>query len=157
MKTAAHVLTENQHLQISDNKYFSDTLDDSRVNHEDVSTAFIEDGLFKDVAPLYYRTRVRLSFALSEDFHAHFVMMKGLIEFYRSKGFTFQYNFKQRAIEIDIEVSQITELQQFLKKISIWLKEELRFKDALKRVLKFENQYKLERAAVYSSLRNTTV
>jgi len=156
MKTAAHILTQDQYLQISDNTNFLVTEDNSQPSQKDVSTSFVGDGLFNEVSPLFYRTRVRLSFSLAEEFRSLFIVTKGLIEFYRSKDFLFYYNREQRTIETDIEISQLTELRQFLKKVSAWLKEEIRFKDALKKVLKFEAEYKLQKEEVYGLFKSIT-
>lgn len=154
MKTAVQILTQDQYLQISDNTNFVVTKDSTQTSQKDVSISFVDEGLFNEVSPLFYRTRVRLSFSLAEEFRALFIVTKGLIEFHRSKEFLFHYNREQRTIETDIEISQLKELRQFLKKVSVWLKEEILFKDALKKVLKFEAQYKLQKEEVYGLFKN---
>lgn len=155
MKQTAQTLTEDQYLQISDNQNISVAKDHAEISEKNAILPFIQTGLFSEVTPLYYRTRVRLAFTLAAGFQSRFVMIKGLIEFYRTKQFSFQFDFKKRTIETDVDVIQLTELQLFLNNVALWLNQELQFKDALKIVLKFENHYKLERAAVYSLLKHT--
>jgi len=98
---------------------------------------------------------MHFSFSLSEEFKKNFVLIKGLIEFLRSKNFSFEYNFAQKAIETDIEVSQLEDLRAFLHDVSIWLRQEIKFKETLKVILDFENRYKVAKAEVYALLKNS--
>ena len=127
-------------------------------NHSMISAAdssFIENVLFNKVSPLFYKTRMHFSFSLSEEFKKNFVLIKGLIEFHRSKNFSFEYNFAQKAIETDIEVSQLEDLRAFLHDVSIWLRQEIKFKETLKVILDFENRYKVAKAELYALLKNS--
>src|SRR5687768_10430493 len=83
----------------------------------------IENILFNKVSPLFYKTKVHFCFSLSEEFKKNFVMIKGLIEFHRSKNLSFEYNLAQKAIETDIEISQVEDLRAFLHDVSIWLRQ----------------------------------
>jgi hypothetical protein len=118
-------------------------------------SSVIENILFSKASPLFYKTKVHFSFSLSEEFRKNFVMIKGLIEFHRSKNFSFEYNFAQKAIETDIEVSQVEDLRAFLHDVSIWLRQEIKFKETLKIILDFENRYKVAKAEVYALLKNS--
>ena len=125
-------------------------------NHSSIRVAestVIENILFSKVSPLFYKSRVHFSFSLSEEFKKNFVLIKGLIEFHRSKNFSFEYNFEQKAIETDIEVSQLEDLQAFLNDVSVWLRQEIKFKETLKIILDFENRYKVAKAEVYALLK----
>src|SRR5688572_1035468 len=135
MAQSASRSNEEQYLQVV--KRESENLSKhSVINVADPSV--IENILFRKVSPLFYKTRVHLSFSLSEEFKRNFVLIKGLIEFHRSRHFSFEYNFAQKAIEADIEISQFGELQAFLHDVSIWLKREIKFKHTLKIILEFE-------------------
>lgn len=116
----------------------------------------IENPLFDQISPLYYKTRVRLSLSLSEEFKKHFVLVKGLIEFHRSKHFSFEYQPSYKIIEIDIEIEQLEELQQFFGNVLTWTNQEISFKRALKLVLDFENRYKIAKAEAYAALLGQT-
>mgnify|MGYP003575347766 CR=1 FL=1 len=123
---------------------------------QETKPAIFENILFSGVMPLYYNSRVRLSFSIADEFTAKYAMIKGLIEFHRSKHFSFQYNVKQNTIEIDSDERQLPELQLFLNNVSLWLQQEIQFRNTLKAVLHFESEYKLKRAAMYSLLKRTT-
>jgi hypothetical protein len=153
-QTAENILTAKPHLQIANEEIRIIAEGLSQVLDNESSSPVIENILFNKVTSLYYKKRVRLSFSLSDDFKKHFVMIRGLIEFHRSKSFSFHYDIKQKAFEADIDVAQLNHLQSFFNRISSWLKEEIRFKEALKIVLEFEHRYKIERASVYSLFKN---
>lgn len=155
-QTAENILTEPQYLQIANEEIqiIADGL--SPVLNNESGSPIIENILFNKVTSLYYKKRVRLSISLSDEFKKHFVMMRGLIEFHRSKSLSFYYDVKQKTFEADIDVNQLNHLQSFFNKVSLWLKEEIRFKEALKIVLEFEHRYKIESASAYALLKNST-
>ena len=150
MVHAASLSHEEQYLQVI-NKESGSPSDNSLINVG--GTPVVENILFSKVSPLFYKTRVHLSLALSEEFKKNFVMIKGLLEFHRSRHFSFEYNFGQKTIETDIEVSQLEDLRAFLHDVSIWLTQEIKFKETLKTILDFENQYKVARSLVYGLLK----
>ena len=151
--TAANILTEDQYLQIVSE---ASVRSGNSSNYNNVEAPVIQNVLFDNVSPLYYKSKVRLSFSLSEEFKRHFVLIKGLIEFYRSKNFSFEYNLAQKGIETDIEVSELSNLQVFFESVLAWLREELKFKKTLKVILEFEQRYKLEQAEVYALFNEVT-
>lgn len=123
---------------------------------QETKPAIFENILFSGVTPLYYNSRVRLSFSVADEFATKYAMIKGLIEFHRSKHFSFQYNVKQKTVEVDSDESHLPELQLFLNDVLLWLQQEIQFKNTLKAVLHFEKEYKLKSAAMYSLLKRTT-
>lgn len=151
VQTAANISTETQYLSIaSENQNVaSDLTGSSEVKFK---SSIIENTVFEQVAPFFYKKRVRVSLTVSSDYRAHLVMLRGLIEFNRPKHLSFDYQFQHSTIETDIDIRELTDLQSFLKKISAWLNQEIQFKQALKTVLAFENRYKLEKAGVYAAL-----
>ena len=150
MVQSANLSHEEQYLQVI-NRESGSPSDDALSNGG--AAQVVENILFSKVSPLFYKTRVHLSLALSEEFKKNFVMIKGLIEFHRSRKLSFQYDFGQKVIETDIEVSQLEELRAFLHDVSIWLAMEIKFKETLKTILDFENQYKVARSLVYALLK----
>ena len=152
MVQTANILTEEQYLQIVSRA--SVRSGNSSSDNTTVDQPAIKSDLFNNVSPLYYKSKVRLSFSLSEEFKKHFVLIKGLIEFYRSKNFSFEYNVAQKGIETDVEVSELQNLQTFFDTVLNWLHEELKFKKTLKVILEFEHRYKLEQTEVYSLFKN---
>lgn len=152
MAQSASLPNAEQYLQVV-NKVSENPTNHSLSSVADSSV--IENVLFSKVSPLFYKTRMHFSFSLSEEFKKNFVLIKGLIEFHRSRNFSFEYNFAQKTIETDIEVIQIEALRAFLLDVSIWLKQEIKFKETLKIILDFENRYKLAKAEVYALLKNS--
>ena len=90
MAQSASLPNEEQYLQVV-NKGSENLSNHSLINVADSSV--IENILFSKTSPLFYKTRVHFSFSLSEEFKKNFVMIKGLIEFHRSRNFSFEYNF----------------------------------------------------------------
>jgi hypothetical protein len=156
LQAAAINSAEGQYLQITDSETEALVREVSSVNNADTSFPAIENGLFGKVSTFYYKNRVRLSFTIVKEFRAQFVMIKGLIEFNRSKNLLFQYDFKQRTFEADVAVEQLEELKAFMDKVFVWLNQEIQFKRALKLVLDLENRYKVEMEGVYALLNNAT-
>jgi hypothetical protein len=72
-----------------------------------------------------------------------------LIEFHRSRVFSFVYNLKEKSFEIDIHSADLEKLQSFLAKIHQWLNHEIKFKEVLKKVIAFEDRYKIARDQIY--------
>ena len=149
MAQSASLSNAEQYLQVVN------TGSENLSNHSLISVAdstVIENVLFSKVSPLFYKTRVHFSFSLSGEFKKNFVLIKGLIEFHRSRNFSFEYNFAQKAIETDIEIRQLEDLRAFLHDVSIWLRQEIKFKETLKIIIDFENRYKVAKAEVYALL-----
>jgi hypothetical protein len=150
-QTAVNISAETQYLSIaSENQNAASDL--TGLSEIKFKGSIIENTVFEQVAPFFYKKRVRLSLTVSGDYRTHLVMLRGLIEFNRAKHFVFDYQFQHGTIETDIDISQLADLQLFLKRTSAWLYQEIEFKQALKTVLAFENRYKLEKAGVYSAL-----
>ena len=145
MAASASHSTEDHYLRLV-SKGLEGPFDSLPFNQKTV----FENVLFDRVLPLFYETRVHLSLSVSDDFKGNFVLIKGLIEFHRSKDLHFEYKFSQRLVQIDVEADQLQSLQLFLQWISASFLREIDFKKNLKAVLEFENRYKIARAEVYA-------
>jgi hypothetical protein len=150
MLQTAQLLKEEQYLTIAENDTANTNVGASEV---EFSSKSITINLFKKVSTFYYRSRIRLSFSVADEHKVEFVMIRGLIEFNRSKDFTFTYYLKNHTIETDIDASHLDKLQIFLSNVSILLEQENQFKLVLKEAIAFENRYKLEREGVYAILK----
>jgi len=140
----------------------SDTQTPFTTNHtEDPRTVLHPglsgNGLFQEVSSFHYKKRIRTSFKIHDEFESDFILIKGLMEFYRPKEFIFSYDRKERSIGIDIKDDQLEQLSVFLSRIVHWTNQEKRFRHALKVAIEFENRYKLERENLYQTLRNMAV
>jgi hypothetical protein len=150
MAQSASLSNAEQYLQVV-NKGSENLSNHSLINVADSSV--IENILFSKASPLFYKTRAHFSFSLAEEFKKNFVMIRGLIEFHRARHFSFEYNFAQKTIETDIEVSHLEDLRAFLHDVSIWLRQEIKFKETLKVIIDFENRYKVAQSEVYALLK----
>src|SRR5689334_21302702 len=60
-------------------------------------------GFLELTGNFFYVSRLRATFKVSEKFLAHFGLIKGLIEFNRSKDVEFSFNNEEKTIEFDIQ------------------------------------------------------
>lgn len=150
--TAASLFSEEEYLLIASppNEVYINAIAATDVQ-------LIENQLFENVSPLHYNARIRLSIQIAEKFRKHFALIRGLMEFHRPKHFSFEYQFSQKTLEIDIEGKQLTELLIFFDLILTLITEEIRFKGALKLVLEFEDRYKKAQSEIYAQLKQPTV
>ena len=152
VQTATNISREKQYLQIAGVENQNITNDLTRSSENKFNASIIENTVFENVAPFFYKDRVRLLFTVSVEYKTRQAMLRGLIEFSRPRHFLFDYRFQQGTIETDIDIRQLSHLQLFLNKTSVCLKQEIQFRNVLKSVLAFENRYKREAAGVYSLL-----
>jgi hypothetical protein len=97
-----------------------------------------------------FGNRSRLTFKVLPEFDSSFVLIRGLIEFNRSRHLQFQFDLEQRNFEIELDTVRLPELVSLLQNINTQLHEELRFKAALKKAIEFEKHYRKACAQVYS-------
>ena len=97
----------------------------------------------------YYKDRAKLHFNVTNEFLSHVVLIRGLIEFTRSKELKFTFTPDRRGIEIDLEVGQFDELTKLFRRVYSELKKEIRFRVALKRAIEVDREYQRERADIY--------
>ena len=126
----------------------------SNAPRQTVASDEIRDvpSFIRQVSRLGYRDKVQYTFIVSEHAENHFALIKGLIDFHRPKDIQFRFNRDEKSIEVRAHLQQVDFLFQFLQKVQEWLVKEVQFKLALKKVIQFEDQYKSQRASIYSSL-----
>jgi hypothetical protein len=100
----------------------------------------------------FYNSRLRLKISAKELSPTSFVLLKGLLEFHRSKDIAFTFDKAEKTIEADLHAKEYEQVKSFLKLISNVFYKELKFRNELKNVLAFEARYKAERALAYASL-----
>jgi hypothetical protein len=99
----------------------------------------------------FYNNRVRLTIT-SKASLPDFILLKGLIEFHRSRYFIFTYNKQLRTIEADLPESEFESFKSFFQSLSRWFREEQKFKSVLRNIIDFELKYKTQRNQLYSAL-----
>jgi hypothetical protein len=112
-------------------------------------TITIDNALFGNVIPFFYNDRIRLTFFISEKYKARFALVRGIVEFNRTKAFSFLYNKTEKMVECDISIDELASLQKFLQRVLQWTEQEVAFKKMLKHVIDFENQSKKVSERVY--------
>jgi hypothetical protein len=111
---------------------------------------FEDERFFNRENSLYYNDRARISFTLAGEFSSHFILVKGLTEFYRPKHLKFAFDHNRKAFTIDLAVAEINDLSKLLRVVQQELLREISFKAALRRAIEFEKRYRLEAAEVYA-------
>ncbi len=109
-----------------------------------------ERGFYEPHAIFYYGDRLRISFRVRPQYAGHFILIKGLLEFHRSGNFAFSYRRSDASFDATINTNHAEDLSAFLKTLSGWLDQEIRYKSVLKTVLEFERSYKSRMAEVYA-------
>jgi hypothetical protein len=148
MTQTASALSTRQSLHISTDSTLTINTN-TREKHQLGDASLSNDTFYPQSPAFYYNERLRLGFIVNEKYAAHFILIKGLIEFHRSGNFKFAYNIKEKSFEVDILSSELEKLNSFLEKIRQWLNQEIKFKAALKNVIAFENRYKAARDHIY--------
>ena len=115
----------------------------------------IADGTFyRSESQLQYDDKLKVSFSVKETYRAHFILIKGLLEFHRPPGLVFSYNTQEGTFDVataSAGVSQPLEgLNKFLRKVAAWLDQEISFKRQLKEMMSFEREYRAKLAKVYA-------
>jgi hypothetical protein len=100
-----------------------------------------------------YNNRIRLNISVNAPL-THFILIRGLIEFNRSKNLLVSYDKEKKTLEADFPEVEAGSVKNFLQNISLWLNEEIKFKSGLKHVIEFESRYKAERSRLYAALVN---
>ena len=101
---------------------------------------------------LEYKDKVSLTFQVPQQFAAHFILIKGLIDFHRPAAIQFTFDREHKTIEVKTAIQYLDLLESFFTRLNEWLTSELQFKKALKSIIQFEEQYKSQRSALYGSL-----
>ena len=150
MSQTASVLSSEQSLYISTAEVSFASAKNSETVSNHLNFVFDENGFYIPSTAFGYNDRVSLAFQVKQAFAAHFILIKGLIEFNRSKDLKFVFNRDEKSFEIDLEATQLDALNDFLGHIHALLQKEIQFKGVLKKVIAFENQYKALRDVVYA-------
>lgn len=125
------------------------TLESTRKTSSIITFTPESDTFYIHPTSFYYKNRARLQFNVTQEFQAYFGLIKGLIEFIRSRELNFRYPANQKQMEIDLDVNQFEELHQLFRAVYTELLKEVQFRAELKKAIEFEQQYKREVAERY--------
>lgn len=127
----------------------------SVISGSELDFLTMENALFKKISPFYYKDRVRVTLLVNDQFRRDYVLLKGIIEFHRTRNLVFTYDLEHRSLSIDINKADLDELRNFLSLAGKLLVKEKQFRHALRVAVEFEKRYRLEAESVYAVLRNT--
>jgi hypothetical protein len=101
-------------------------------------------------AALFVSNKYRVTLKLSPAFSKHFVLLRGLFEFSQPKAVVMSSFPKDQIFEVEILETQIDHVLSYIETIVTWLRREIKFKDALTAIVRFEKRVKEEQAKLYS-------
>jgi hypothetical protein len=104
---------------------------------------------------LFVSNKYLIRVKLTEQFATNFVLLRGLLEFSRPKNITISSRAKEQTFEIEVLETQVDHLLTYVQTILGWLIKEIKFKESLKAIIKFENRVKQEQAILYSNMRSS--
>ena len=145
MAQTASALSTEQSLYITQDESLSGFSSESKI------TVDHELEFVNAPAVFSYGDRSRFRFDISAGHASHFALIRGLIEFNRPKELNFVFHSETKSFETDIESSHREQLDTLIPLVNTLLLKELRFKNKLKEVIRFEAHYRKEKEKVYSS------
>jgi hypothetical protein len=104
---------------------------------------------------LFVSNKYLITVKLTEQFATNFVVLRGLLEFSRPKNITMSSRTKDQTFEIELLETHADHFLTYIQTILGWLINEIKFKQALKAIIKFENRVKQEQAILYSNMRSS--
>lgn len=116
----------------------------------DLDSDLADGKFYRPTSKLKYSDRVKISFAVADAYRNDFITIKGLLEFHRTPDLVFSYNKSEGSFDVTTAWLDHKELFKFLRKISVWLDQELSFKRQLKEMMAFEREYRARMATVYA-------
>ena len=104
---------------------------------------------------VFQKERFILKFALAEKYKSHFALLRGFFQFRKPPGLFISADRSDKSFAVefssDIEEKSIA----FFETVFHWLYKEVRFKDVLKEVIRFEQKIHREQALLLSALQTT--
>lgn len=146
MAQAALVLPES-YLNASIEK--SQTALNTKSDQREQLHEFRSVGIFQLSAYLKYNEKGSMTFSISDNLKSHYILIKGLLVFCRSKDIVVRFNLVEKTITADLHLSDLNLLKKLLEEVSMRVHDELKFKTRLKQILEFERRYKEEALLIY--------
>lgn len=110
---------------------------------------FENNGTFELLTAFNYSEKIQVTFGVNDKYKAHYILIKGLLTFYRFKELGLSFNRHEKTITVDLRVSNLELLKKLMYEVSNQLSEELKFKAKLKQIIAFEQRYKEEASLLY--------
>lgn len=104
---------------------------------------------------IFYSDRLVVKFKLVEKYRAQFVLLRGLFAFRKPSGISITSDRVDNSFTVELQVSAEKEAAVYFDSTFKWLTKEIRFKQVLKEVIRFESKVKHEQALLSSTLINS--
>jgi hypothetical protein len=122
----------------------------TRLNNTEVLTVAAVSVI--PTAALFVSNKYKVTLKLSPAFSKHFVLLRGLFEFSQPKTVVMSSSTKDQIFEVEMLETQIDHVLSYIETILTWLRREIKFKEALATIIRFEKRVKEEQASLYSKL-----
>jgi len=99
--------------------------------------------------------QVIVKFRLGDLYQDKFVLLRGLLEFSRPTEISISSNNSEKTFQFHIGRDKVLAITTYLDKILDLFAKEIRFKESLKAVIRFEQAIRLEQSRLYRELRTT--
>jgi len=132
------------------------SLIDANENALATLTAFFEESkilkrlsyTFISAGNLYLNDRVILKFSLAQGYENHFVLLRGLLGFGKPPHVLVVAEPADRTFAIEVTSEYVESVVAYFQKIFTWLSKEIKFKAALKEVIRLQQEArKIQREA----------
>lgn len=94
-------------------------------------------------------------FRLHPDYAKHFVLLRGLFAFSQPKHIDITVDKADASFEVRLSETDVPRVLQYVETIIARLQQEIRFKDSLRVIVKYEEKLKAEQVRLYEALRCT--
>jgi hypothetical protein len=117
----------------------------------------IEPVTFKPIlaGEIFGADQVIVKFSLRDLYQDQFVLLRGLLEFSRPKEISISSNNSEKTFQLHFGRDKVLAITTYLDKILALFAKEIRFKESLKAVIRFEQATRLEQSRLYRELRTT--
>ena len=99
--------------------------------------------------------QVIVKFSLRDLYQDQFVLLRGLLEFSRPKEISISSNNSEKTFQLHIGKDKVSAITAYMERILDLLVKEIRFKESLKAVIRFEQATRLEQSRLYRELQTT--
>jgi hypothetical protein len=135
-------------VQLSVSKNFSDAIKDVNENALLTLMVFFEESkiletlsyTFIPAGNLYFNNRVVFRFSIAKGYEDHFVLLRGLLGFGKPPHVLIVAEPADRTFVIEVTSEYADAAVSYFQKIFTWLAKEIKFKSALKEIMRLQRE-----------------
>lgn len=103
---------------------------------------------------IFPQERFHLKFNLAEKYNSYFPLLRGLFQFRKPSGLTISADRSDRSFSVEFNADIEEKSLVFFETVFHWLSKEVRFKEVLREVIRFEQKINREQVLLLSALQN---